>query len=712
MKKYFLLCLILLINLSSSFAQLWTGQAKITDGYTDKLSYRPGEAVTYYLQGSLNSPWYLPASACEWKNALYYWSYDPTNQSYPYNVTTAAVFDLTNSGIYPQGIPHSNPYENGYGFSSTYSWTIPSNTATGVYWLDQSTDGIYPIPLIIKGDNTSADVVVVCPTNTMMAYNFYGGKSLYPYNSTNACESQKVSFYRPLPNFGEGLNLGLINWLRSQNYSLNVISDVDLDNDYNEIANAKLVIISGHSEYWTRQARENIDRFVDAGKNLLNLSGNTMWWQVRYENSGNNPQMVCYREPINPNKNPCGHVNDPECDKLLVTNRWFQPSQKYSILGSIGAESRFGGFGIEGSSQYKDTNGNYLCDYKGFGGFKVLKPTSPIFNGLGFYKGYTIKIANGEIDGTLISNIDPNNHYSLTPFGVDPVLDVNALGFYKAEMIAYDQTNVPDYPKLQQSDDAMRYLGDYSYCPIMVFQKTYTSGKVINTNTNEWCDNLGIEGGTFTSPNCSSSFDITPTQGEIPQITKNMIDLLLQDTPNNSVVWADPTPPTAFTITPAPTTVSYSACVTDGLIDIKPGGVYLTNGFKVDNNDGTFSARIESCVTCNHSTARTTGTTSNNGKDGINNTTHPHPLLNGEMKLFPNPFSTTSTLQINLATASNLQVVLYNTLGQQVQEILPMQSVNAGSHQYQINRNNLSAGIYLLEIKTDNETVHKQVVIQ
>ena len=29
-----------------------------------------------------------------------------------------------------------------------------------------------------------------------------------------------------------------------------------------------------------------------------------------------------------------------------------------------------------------------------------------------------------------------------------------------------------------------------------------------------------------------------------------------------------------------------------------------------------------------------------------------------------------------------------------------------------INRNNLAAGIYLLEIKTDGETVHKQVVIQ
>ncbi len=54
---------------------------------------------------------------------------------------------------------------------------------------------------------------------------------------------------------------------------------MDLE-DYSEIAGAKVVVIIGHSEYWTRRARENFDRYVLEGGNALVLSGNTMWWQV------------------------------------------------------------------------------------------------------------------------------------------------------------------------------------------------------------------------------------------------------------------------------------------------------------------------------------------------------------------------------------------------------------------------------------------------
>ncbi len=83
-----------------------------------------------------------------------------------------------------------------------------------------------------------------------------------------------------------------------------------------------------------------------------------------------------------------------------------------------------------------------------------------------------------------------------------------------------------------------------------------------------------------------------------------------------------------------------------------------------------------------------------------------------QYSVFPNPFTFSSTLQIQLAKATTAQITLVNMMGQTVQTILPPQSIDAGQHQYTINRNNLAAGIYLLEIKTDEETVHKQVVIQ
>ncbi|MGZ3610970.1 MAG: N,N-dimethylformamidase beta subunit family domain-containing protein [Ktedonobacteraceae bacterium] len=40
--------------------------------------------------------------------------------------------------------------------------------------------------------------------------------------------------------------------------------------------------MTGKSEYWTRQARTNIDKFTASGKNLLVFSGNTMYWQTRF----------------------------------------------------------------------------------------------------------------------------------------------------------------------------------------------------------------------------------------------------------------------------------------------------------------------------------------------------------------------------------------------------------------------------------------------
>ncbi len=85
---------------------------------------------------------------------------------------------------------------------------------------------------------------------------------------------------------------------------------------------------------------------------------------------------------------------------------------------------------------------------------------------------------------------------------------------------------------------------------------------------------------------------------------------------------------------------------------------------------------------------------------------------NNQFTVFPNPFTSSSTLQIQLAKATTAQITLVNMMGQTVQNILPPQSIDAGQHQYTINRNNLAAGIYLLEIKTDEETVHRQVVIQ
>ena len=49
----------------------------------------------------------------------------------------------------------------------------------------------------------------------------------------------------------------------------------------------------GHDEYWSWGMRDAVDAFVERGGNLAIFSGNTAYWQVRYEDDGRT--MVCYK---------------------------------------------------------------------------------------------------------------------------------------------------------------------------------------------------------------------------------------------------------------------------------------------------------------------------------------------------------------------------------------------------------------------------------
>ncbi len=55
-------------------------------------------------------------------------------------------------------------------------------------------------------------------------------------------------------------------------YSIKFVADIDLD-DYAEISGSKVLMLIGHSEYWTRTAREHFDEFVLGGGNATHSRG-------------------------------------------------------------------------------------------------------------------------------------------------------------------------------------------------------------------------------------------------------------------------------------------------------------------------------------------------------------------------------------------------------------------------------------------------------
>ena len=365
-----------------SFVFIHTSQAQVNDGYTDKQSYHTGETVNFYINAVHWTAWHI-----FWYGDVVLWITD-INGNLVYDPNSQLPIGFISPNIVQNNsVSNTSPWQDGFDYGVSLSWQIPSYIKSGVYYLDGK------IPFIVKGDKTTSDVVIVCPTNNINAYTGNakigsGGKSLYddcvnhPDCKGTGGAATTVSFLRP-QEFEQGWFDSFMQWLTNQSYNVNVIADIDLDQDYSEVANAKVFVIHGHSEYWTRAERENLDKFINVdGKNLLCLSGNSIWWQVRY--NSDRTKLTCYR--ADDAQSSYNSVYNSTCDPLLASNRWYTPSQKYSILGSIGADSRFGGFGLQGSSQYHNANNVYFCDYGGFGGFNVLKPNSPIFNNLNYWK--------------------------------------------------------------------------------------------------------------------------------------------------------------------------------------------------------------------------------------------------------------------------------------------------------------------------------------
>ena len=61
--------------------------------------------------------------------------------------------------------------------------------------------------------------------------------------------------------------------------------DIDTDRDPAELLSHKVFISSGHDEYWSGAQRTNVEAARDAGVHLIFLSGNEVFWKVRWEPS-------------------------------------------------------------------------------------------------------------------------------------------------------------------------------------------------------------------------------------------------------------------------------------------------------------------------------------------------------------------------------------------------------------------------------------------
>ena len=203
--------------------------------------------------------------------------------------------------------------------STTQSWP------TGVYAIrlvreDTGTDN--QILLAVRDDARKAQVVFGVGFANFEAYNNYGGKSLYDFNSSGnptvsgTARAVKVSYDRPFEQPRSGLRdwytrteIATVYWLEQQGYDTSYIANTDLGTTPSLLTGVKTYVSPAHDEYVSAGMRSAMTSARDAGVGLFFSGGNEVYWKIRFENGPNGGAsriQVCYKSTQSGGADPSG----------------------------------------------------------------------------------------------------------------------------------------------------------------------------------------------------------------------------------------------------------------------------------------------------------------------------------------------------------------------------------------------------------------------
>jgi hypothetical protein len=226
-------------------------------------------------------------------------------------------------------------------WSSSYRLNVPADWVSGVYLaklVRHDTGGENYILFVVRDDERAADILVQMSVTTYQAYNGYGGKSVYNFNSSycptaaEAPRAVKVSLARPyaFPEIVYGntyffSDYPMVRWLEAQGYEVSYVTNLDVHRAgqpgaHNELLDHRIFLSVGHDEYWSQPMRDAMTAARDAGVHLGFFSANTGYWRIRLEPDPWTGQpdsvIVTYKTtesgPPDPSGHPTGTFRDPE----------------------------------------------------------------------------------------------------------------------------------------------------------------------------------------------------------------------------------------------------------------------------------------------------------------------------------------------------------------------------------------------------------------
>lgn len=299
--------------------------------------------------------------------------------------------------------------------------------------------GVYFInkqyPLIVKAKE-KYEITIVYPFANNVLYQPFENKTVFSENIENASLLRTV----PMDKYSEGLKKLFVDL--NANYSVNYVADIDLEMGSN-FDSSSLLIIYGKSSCWTPKMKNSMENYIKTGGNVLLITSYTL----------NN---ICW---YNSEQQKITMFNP---DSIAMSS--WQNYDTVNYKNIIGVSYTNGGYSVE--NHYKIADSKHT-------------------------------ILNGIADDKIKFNADLYNSPPIKWYDDLPEIDLEALGFYKGEIIAYH--------------NAAYHKNDKGIKGIFVLQPDSTSGKIVSLGTEDWCIKENYQ-----------------DKKELQIITKNAIEYLLK----------------------------------------------------------------------------------------------------------------------------------------------------------------------------------------
>ncbi len=191
------------------------------------------------------------------------------------------------------------------------SWDVPSDAVSGIYYARvrrTDTGAQNEIVFVVRDDASRSKILFQTADATWVAYNRYGGNSLYFGDGPGqGGSSYKVSYNRPITggggeeNFLFNAEYPMMRFLEANGFDVSYTTDADTARRGQLIKNHRVFMPVGHPEYWSNEQRANIEAARDAGVHMAFLTGNEFFWKTRWEPSIDSSRtdwrtIACFKE--------------------------------------------------------------------------------------------------------------------------------------------------------------------------------------------------------------------------------------------------------------------------------------------------------------------------------------------------------------------------------------------------------------------------------